>query len=104
MKNYIKVHKDDNVAVALIDLEPGTIINQGSNAIILKDFIKQKHKFTLGHLKKGDLLIMYGFVVGQVQKICYRGVLFQHQIRNIARLKWIKQGLSEMECPGCFSI
>ena len=68
MKNYIKVHKDDNVAVALIDLEPGTIINQGSNAIILKDFIKQKHKFTLGHFKKGDLLIMYGFVVGQVQK------------------------------------
>jgi len=67
MNNYIKVHKDDNVAVALVDLNKGTTIDLDSKSIVLNDFVKQKHKFTLVDLKKGDQLIMYGFVVGQVQ-------------------------------------
>jgi len=75
MHKYIKVHKDDNVAVALVDLKPKETIELNHAEMALIDFVKQKHKFTLNDLQKGDKIVMYGFIVGEVQENMKKGSL-----------------------------
>jgi len=75
MRKYIKVHKGDNVAVALVDLKPKEIIKLNFSEFALIDFVKQKHKFTLEDLQKGDKIVMYGFIVGEVQNDLKKGSL-----------------------------
>ena len=47
MKTYLKIHKDDNVAVALSPLKEGTKVIIDDQEITLKEDIPQGHKFAL---------------------------------------------------------
>lgn len=72
-KQVLKVHKDDNVLVALADLPKGTEINFENETYILQDEIKAKHKFFTKDLQPGDKVIMYGVLVGTAQSFIPRG-------------------------------
>jgi altronate hydrolase len=62
----IKVHPEDNIAIALVNLWQGdTILFEGEQITILDD-VQAKHKITLNTLKKGDPIFMYGVLVGKV--------------------------------------
>jgi altronate hydrolase len=61
MHKYLKVHPDDNVLVALSNLNAGDKIEQ----LTLSENIPAKHKFTIHPLTAGDPVIMYGVLVGK---------------------------------------
>ena len=61
----LTVNAQDNVAVALTDLEAGEQLEVAGKTIILKENIKLKHKYALHDFDTGDELIMYGIIVGK---------------------------------------
>ena len=74
-QRVLKVHTDDNVLVALIDLEQGeTVIFEGEE-FQLKDKVQAKHKFAINNLQPGDEVTMYGVLVGKAQVEIPRGGL-----------------------------
>src|SRR3569833_196375 len=66
--SYLKIHKDDNVLVALRDLEQGTTIDFDGQSFPLMDSVAAKHKFTLTGLHPDDSIYMYGVLVGKATK------------------------------------
>jgi altronate hydrolase len=76
MKNIVlKVHERDNVIVALTDLEKGSEISFEGEEYKLVDKVLAKHKFYTSAIKKGGEVIMYGVLVGRVQRDVARGEL-----------------------------
>ena len=63
-KQILKVHLSDNVAVALIPLKAGDVIDFQGDAIEILFDTKSKHKIALEYFKSGDRIIMYGVLVG----------------------------------------
>lgn len=67
---YIQLHPEDNVLVALKNLEAGCLILFNKKEILLKHPVSAKHKFSIRKLNVGDEIIMYGVLVGKAaQKI-----------------------------------
>jgi altronate hydrolase len=62
-----KVHPEDNVLVALTDLENGEKIQYNGESYTIAGTVKAKHKFVTHDLNKGDELYMYGVLVGKAQ-------------------------------------
>jgi altronate hydrolase len=73
----LKLDPRDNVVVALAALEPGAVTPFGAAA----ETIPPKQKMTLADLKPGDLVYMYGMVVGEAVHAIPRGGLIT--TRNI---------------------
>ena len=71
----IKMHPNDNVMVALVDLAKGSSIFFEQESFILQDAIKAKHKFYTADLIAGEQVIMYGVLVGKVQCNIAKGSL-----------------------------
>jgi len=69
----MKIHPNDNIAVALQDLKSGEKIFVNNISIKLQEFVPQKHKFTLTDLAEGDLIKMYGVIVGKVNTALPKG-------------------------------
>lgn len=62
-----KVHPDDNVIVALQDLQAGAVVSLGDLSYQTSEPIPAKHKFFAHALEPGDDIIMYGVLVGKAQ-------------------------------------
>lgn len=61
MKKWIRIHPKDNVVIALVDLDKGTMIEVSKNLFItLQEDITKGHKIALDHMTTGDLLWKYG--------------------------------------------
>lgn len=73
MKKYMQIHPTDNVLVALTNLTAGDEIDINGTHFILKENIRQKHKFSIKDLKVGDEVHMYGVLVGKATKPIPRG-------------------------------
>jgi altronate hydrolase len=63
---YLKIHQEDNVAVALKDMSAGEKINFHDREITLLQPIKAKHKFTVAKIMSGHEIKMYNVPVGKV--------------------------------------
>ncbi|WP_256756927.1 UxaA family hydrolase [Cohnella sp. WQ 127256] len=62
-----QIEKDDNVAVALSDLEPGSIRIHGSSlleVIVITDAVKQGHKIANRMISEGEPVLKYGVPIG----------------------------------------
>lgn len=68
MKKYLQINDNDNVAVALHDMQVGDIFNYNSKEYILKENITQGHKFALRDIKNGENVVKYGFPIGPCNK------------------------------------
>jgi altronate hydrolase len=66
-QRVLKVHKDDNVIVALTNLAKGETISFEGKDHVLQNDIPAKHKFFMKDMKPGDEVIMYGVLVGKAQ-------------------------------------
>ena len=64
LKSFIKINPSDNVAVALVPLSKGTVIELDGITLTLTEDIMQGHKFSLKNLKPGDSIIKYGNPIG----------------------------------------
>ena len=103
----LKIHKDDNVAVALSVLYKGEKFNKGIAADIeLQENIPAKHKFALQDFNTGDSIIMYGVLVGKAMKPIQKGALIstqniQHAANNFSlkerHTDWHKPDVSKYQ-------
>ncbi len=65
IRNSLKVHPEDNVIVALCDLEEGDKISYEGVDYVLVDDVAAKHKFATHDMSVGDPITMYGVTVGK---------------------------------------
>jgi altronate hydrolase len=72
-KKIIKVHKEDNVAIALVDLVRGEYVQyHGEEVLILSD-TKAKHKIAFVDFSIDEPIYMYGVLVGRTVLPIKRG-------------------------------
>lgn len=64
MNPYIRIHPEDNVAVALQPLSKGTHISCSGSDLTLSEDIPQGHKFSLTPISKDAEIIKYGSPIG----------------------------------------
>ncbi|MFL9483991.1 UxaA family hydrolase [Chitinophagaceae bacterium LWZ2-11] len=64
---FLHIHPEDNVLVALQELEAEMPITFNGAHFILKENIPAKHKFFIHDMQPGDEIIMYGALVGKTQ-------------------------------------
>ncbi len=62
-----KVHPDDNVVVALQDIQAGEVVTLGEEQYQPVTLIPAKHKFFETKMNAGDAVMMYGVLVGKAQ-------------------------------------
>lgn len=60
----IKIHANDNVAVAIDDIQKDEVITVGEVTLTAKEDIGKGHKIALCDIKKGEDVIKYGFAIG----------------------------------------
>ncbi|MEG2102269.1 MAG: altronate dehydratase family protein [Flavobacterium sp.] len=74
-KKLIKVHPTDNVAVALVNLTAGEVIDFEGESITIESDVKMKHKIAMVPFNVGDRIIMYGVLVGKASARIEKGGL-----------------------------
>ncbi|GAC1421326.1 MAG: altronate dehydratase family protein [Flavisolibacter sp.] len=74
-RSILQIHPDDNVYVALQDLAEGTEVDVNHHSLKLPQTIKAKHKFFIEDLGVGEEVIMYGVLVGTLEKPVHMGEL-----------------------------
>jgi altronate hydrolase len=73
VKTIIKINENDNVVVALSDLNKNEIIEVEGKEIILKEDVKRGHKISIAEIKVDENVIKYGFPIGHATKDIYEG-------------------------------
>jgi (2R)-sulfolactate sulfo-lyase subunit alpha len=85
---YLLHHDGDNVAVAMMDLQPGTLhgrsVKEGTESTaILNHAIPLGHKFALTDIANGDAIIKYGIKVGLASADIKKGdYIHTHNMRS----------------------
>lgn len=67
-KQALEINKNDNIAVAIADLSAGEEVAVEGKAYTLTSDVPTKHKFALKDFAVGDLVIMYGVLVGKASR------------------------------------
>ncbi len=73
MANFIKIHENDNVAVALDVIPSGTTVNVGGADVTTTLEVPAGHKFALADLAEGTPVIKYGFHIGNTTAAVKKG-------------------------------
>lgn len=73
--SVLQIDPRDNVVVALAPLEPGSEVSYGEPArgCVVAEAVPAKHKMAIADLRPGDLIRMYGMVVGEATQLIARG-------------------------------
>ena len=80
----LKIHPDDNILVALTDLDENKQIGNGNGPVTIRDHIPAKHKFALTDMEPGDNIYMYGLLVGKATKpIPKGGLLSTENVKHV---------------------
>lgn len=64
MQEFIRIHEDDNVAVALRPFVKGEIINVGAEPVTVLEEIPQGHKIAIKPITAGKSVMKYGLQIG----------------------------------------
>lgn len=94
----------DNVLVALTPLAAGTVAHFGPasspSTCPVTEPILAKHKLALADLNPGDLVLMYGMVVGEAtQAIPRGGLLSTRNVRHRTGGYTVQRHPSPSRCP-----
>lgn len=68
MKDFIQLHPNDNVVVALKNLKEGESIEVNGNIIALTAAIGFGHKIAIKPVKTGEKVLKYGLPIGSATK------------------------------------
>ena len=85
---FLLHHDGDNVAVAMMDLQPGILqgrsVKEGTeSSAVLNHAIPLGHKFALTDLAEGDAIIKYGIKVGLASSAIIEGdYIHTHNMRS----------------------
>lgn len=72
-ESYVQIDPKDNLVVAITALNKGLVTSVAGKQVVLKENIKQKHKFTLHDFNIGDELYMYGVLIGKATQPILEG-------------------------------
>ena len=67
MKEYIKIHENDNVLVAIKEIEKDTVISIDGMEITALETIPAGHKMALANIAAGEGVMKYGSCIGNAQ-------------------------------------
>lgn len=73
MQDFIKIHQNDNVAVALTPIAEGTELEVAGIMVTTMEEIPQGHKFALRDIAEGEEVIKYGFRIGFAKEAIKKG-------------------------------
>ena len=76
-QKVLKIHSQDNVLVALVNLAKGEVISFEGIDYMLTEDIPAKHKFFMHDLVAGSAIFMYGVLVGKTTMPVSRGSRLQ---------------------------
>lgn len=83
MQDFIKIHSEDNVAVALKPLASGSSLELNGKTITLTEDIPQGHKFALTDLPSGTAVIKYGCAIGSAKEEIHTGAwIHTHNLKT----------------------
>ena len=68
MKDYIKIHENDNVIVAIQEIAAGETVKAGGVQAVAKETIPAGHKMALCDIAQGGEVIKYGFRIGNAKE------------------------------------
>jgi altronate hydrolase len=68
MHQVLKIHPNDNIVVALQNLEAGDRVALNGTTYLLCEAVPVKHKFAGQDFAEGDPVVMYGVLVGRATK------------------------------------
>jgi altronate hydrolase len=71
--DVLRVHPDDNVLVALRELEAGAEVVYEGTRYVLPEGVRAKHKVVTRDLAPGEAVVMYGVMVGKASEAIGRG-------------------------------
>ena len=79
----IKIHADDNVAVALEDLFGGETVRIAESDLTVRENIARGHKVALRKIAAGDTVIKYGNPIGIAKEEILPGAwVHVHNVRT----------------------
>ena len=82
MQDFIRIHEEDNVAVALRPIAAGEQLTVGEYQVTTQEEIPQGHKFALKAIAEGEPVIKYGFRIGYAKEaIAAGGWVHVHNIK-----------------------
>ena len=67
MKEYIKIHENDNVLVAIKEIEKDTVVSVDGTEITALETIPAGHKMALANIAAGEGVMKYGSCIGNAQ-------------------------------------
>lgn len=83
MQDFIKIHPEDNVLVALKPLASGTLLKDGATAVTLIQDVPQGHKLALADIKAGSAVIKYGCPIGLAKEPIKAGAwIHTHNVKT----------------------
>ncbi len=83
MQDIVKIHENDNVAVALRPLAKGGALEVAGAKVSLLEDIPQGHKFALRPIKAGEEVVKYGFRIGYAKEDIDAGAwVHVHNVRT----------------------
>ena len=62
--DIVRIHPDDNVAVAIRALAAGDVVSAGDTRVTLRDDVPAGHKVALFRIDVGEEVVKYGFPIG----------------------------------------
>jgi SAF domain len=68
MKDFIQLHENDNVVVALKNLEEASIIEVNGETLQLKSAIGFGHKIAIIPISAGEKILKYGLPIGSATR------------------------------------
>jgi altronate hydrolase len=71
----LKIHPDDNIMVALSDLQQGETVTIEDEVYTIKESIRAKHKFAIRDIQAHEPVFMYGMVIGKTKIPVKKGEL-----------------------------
>ena len=79
----VRIHPSDNVAVAVRQLERGDIVTVDDISVMVAESVAPGHKIAIGSFEPGELVVKYGFPIGEVIAPVARGAwVHSHNLRT----------------------
>ncbi len=100
MTKTVRIHPNDNIEVALTNLQKGELVNSNGDTYPLLENIAAKHKYAATRFNEGDDIIMYGVLVGRAMQNIDKGALISTKnIKHAADSFTLKERKTDWHKP-----
>ncbi len=83
MKEYLRIHENDNVIVAIQEIAAGTSVSVGDIQVTAKETIPAGHKMAICDILQGGDITKYGFRIGNAKEDIAAGAwIHTHNIKT----------------------